>query len=113
MARPEEIGSLAWQTSRPSRFERQLVSSISAACGSIVVEKVAARGEEVELVGGDQRAERQRVGLQEGDRLAVAGRIGVQREVDAADHASPRPRWRAQAGKTRMIELCAVVTPMK
>ncbi len=34
-ASPEEIGSLAWQTSRPSALEMQLVSPISAACGSM------------------------------------------------------------------------------
>jgi len=35
IANPEEIGSLAWHTNRPSRLDRQLVSPISSASGSI------------------------------------------------------------------------------
>ena len=34
-ASPAEIGSFAWQTSRSSRLDRQLVSPISRAAGSI------------------------------------------------------------------------------
>ena len=56
-ARPEEIGSLAWQTNSPSRFERQLVSPMSSAWGSINIEKIAAGLIKVDLVCRDQRAQ--------------------------------------------------------
>ena len=49
------------------------------------IEQVACRIEKVDLVRRHQCAERQRIGLDEGDGLAVRGGIGMERKIDTLD----------------------------
>ncbi len=51
-----------------------------------LVEQVAGGLEQVELVRGDERAERLRVVTDESDHLAIALGSGVQRQIDALEH---------------------------
>lgn len=79
---------------------------------SELVERVARRLVEAELVRRHERAERQRIGFDKGDRLEIALRRVFRRKVHASNRRVEPERLRP-ARKTFMIEDCAVVTPMK
>ncbi len=83
---PEVIGSLACPSSRPSSLEMLEISSSDLGVRVEIFEHIARRGQQVDLVGGDQRAQRQRIVLHLRHRLAVDFRLVVDGAVDAFDH---------------------------
>ena len=113
-ARPEEIGSLAWQMSLPVALRQaaRLVHQLGVRVD--LVEHVAAGREKVELVRRHQRAQRQRVGSRgrPPPRDSARGRSCGTKSMPRIA-TSPSPRCFAHSGKTFMIDDFAVVTPMK
>ena len=91
IARPEEIGSLAWQTSLPCCFDRQLVSPMSSAWGSTTSKRSRQASIKIDLVRGDQRAERLRIVFQERDRRPIGFGRRMERKIDALDHGAIEP----------------------
>nr|WP_292549864.1 hypothetical protein [Mesorhizobium sp.] len=50
------------------------------------IEQVARCVEKIDLVRGDERAKRQRVGFYEGDDLTIGLRVGMEWKVDAPEN---------------------------
>jgi len=66
-----------------------------------LVEPIAAGREQIDLVRGHQRAQRERIALDELHRPAVNGRLIVPPAVDAADYGVGEPQMLRPAGKHR------------